>query len=131
MAKVVGCKVWYADPANGVRRFALKGRDIEGSHAALAAQWAQLPASGVQVVMLYYDEFSPTPSYERYRRIMQGNDRYWLAPGLNDAIYGQGNESADALAAKYPGVLVKEGAWIDDDTYKSIVDEAMADMDAP
>lgn len=113
--RVAAWKVWYADGSRHV------GTTPEA--------WAELPADGVLVVMLYYDEHAETPPHVRLRRIMQGNDSYWLQPGEPDHIYGQSNDPPGAIRERYPGAMVKLGRWADDGTYKEVEQAAMADRE--
>lgn len=90
------------------------------------ADWRDLPDDGVLVVMLYYDKFC-TQGQTRYRRILQGNDWYFIAPGVLDQVYGHGNESPDEIARRYPGAVVKRGQWTDDTHYQQVVAIALDD----
>lgn len=112
---VIGWKVWFAD-----------GRVAAG---ATPEEWAALPEDGVLIVMLYYDEFTEADPELRYRRILQGNDSYWLSRGEADHIYGQSDEAAAAICERYPGAVVKRGKWTDDESYRLAAEAAMTDHD--
>lgn len=117
---VIGWKAWYADGSVYV------GKSRE--------DWAALPDDGVLVVMLYHDELVESyarPEFEgqRSRRIMSGNDCYWISDGPADHIYGQADASPEQVRERYPGALVKTGRFTDDDTFKRVQEEAMADHD--
>ena len=72
MAKVVGFKCWFADGSKvSVRTQGRNRQQVEGDLAALAA-------TGLQIIMLYYGEFS-VDGKTRYRRILMGNDIYYIA----------------------------------------------------
>ncbi len=127
---VLGWKVWTADAEHGIRRFSGKGlAKGRTAFADLAAAWERLPDS-IQVVMLYEDELA-TDGKTRYRRIMKGHDRYWVAPGVADAIYATSDDEASLITRNYPGAVIKEGRWIDTETYLALLNEAMADMEVP
>jgi hypothetical protein len=114
--KVIGWKAWYADGS----KYVGTTRD----------DWVALPPVGVLVVMLYYDDHTVSDPTLRYRRVMMGNDRYWLASGGPvDLIYAQGNESSNEILTNYPDALVKEGRWTDDHTFKAADADAMQDHD--
>lgn len=111
---VVGWKVWLRDGS------------VRGGRTP--ADWAALPDDGILCVLLYYNRFS-TDGQTRYRRVIQ-DDYYWMAPGTLDHIYGQHSEKGHDLAdlhRRYPGVVVKRGAWTDDAHFKVLIDEALND----
>ena len=125
MAKVVGFKCWFADGSKvSVRTQGRSRQQVEGDLAALAA-------TGLQIIMLYYDEFS-VDGKTRYRRILQGNDIYYIAwdstvpPQFRDWLFGQTNNAADL--AQYPGAKSMTGQTVSDDFYKFVTTQAMADM---
>jgi len=117
MAKVLAWKVWYADGSKHI------GKTRE--------EWEILPDDGILVIILYYDEFA-TDGITRYRRVLQGSDFYWLSSGERDHIYGQTSniqETSEWIEQRYPDALVKAGRWVDDDTFKQIIEEVMADYE--
>ena len=124
MAKVVGFKCWFADGTKiSVRT---QGRNRQQVGVDLVG----LPATGLQIIMLYYDEFS-VDGKTRYRRILQGNDIYYIAfddtvpPQFRDWLFGQTNNPADL--AQYPGAKAMTGQTVSDDFYKLITEQAMVD----
>ena len=125
MAKVVGFKAYFADGSKVSIR--TQGRNQQQVGVDLTA----LPATGLQVIMLYYDEFS-VDGKTRYRRILQGNDIYYIAwdgtvpPQFRDWLFGQTNNAADL--AQYPGAKSMTGLTVSDDFYKFVTNQAMADM---
>ena len=125
MAKVVGFKCWFADGTKVAIR--VQGRSRPQVEVDLLA----LPATGLQVIMLYYDEFS-VDGKTRYRRILQGNDIYYIAwddtvpPQFRDWLFGQTNNAADL--AQYPGAKSMTGQTVSDDFYKFVTEQAMVDM---
>ena len=125
MAKVVGFKCWFADGSKIAIR--TQGRNQQQVGVDLAA----LPATGLQIIMLYYDEFS-VDGKTRYRRILQGNDIYYIVwdstvpPQFRDWLFGQTNNTADL--AQYPGAKAMTGQTVSDDAYKFYTEQAMSDM---
>ena len=109
---VVGWKVWYADGSKYV------GKTLQ--------EWQKTPDDGVILVMLYYNRHS-VDGGTRYRRICQGDDYYWQAPGKLDVIYGHGSDAPELVQKRYPGASVKRGSWTDDAHYRLLVDGAMSD----
>lgn len=118
----VAWRAWYADVTNGVRRFS--GR-VDKPIDEVLADIRALPASGIQVVMLYYEQLASTG--EPYRRIIAGNDFYYVAPGLAEPIFGQTNREDDVPA----GAVVLRGKSIDDATFADLQDEAMSNYEVP
>jgi len=125
MAKVVGFKCWFADGRKVSIR--TQGRNQQQVGTDLAA----LAETGLQIIMLYYDEFS-IDGKTRYRRMIQGNDIYYIAwddtvpPQFRDWLFGQTNNAADPN--QYPGAKVITGRTVSDDFYKFVTTLAMADM---
>ena len=125
MAKVVGFKCWFADGSRVAIR--TQGRNQQQVGVSLAA----LPTTGLQIIMLYYDEFS-VDGKTRYRRILQGNDIYYILwdtappPQFRDWLFGQTNNVADLT--QYPGAKAMTGQTVSDDFYKFVTAQAMADM---
>lgn len=115
--QVVGWKVWVVTPQSEVKT--LTGRTL--------AACRSVPDDGVLVWMLYYDRFN-TSGDVRYRRIEQGSDTYFCAPGMSDVLYGHSDDKPDTVKARYPGAVVKLGKWADDATYRRVVNEAMDDF---
>lgn len=115
--KVIGWKAWFAD---GSLHVGTTRRD-----------WEALPEDGLLIVMLYYDEFTQGIPDQRYRRIVQGSDLYFVTDGPADLIFGQATdpETSASILARYPGASVKRGRWTDDHTHAQIAAEAMADHD--
>lgn len=124
-ARVVGFKVWWADGTRSVIRLSGRSRIQVGNDVTA------LPATGLQVVILYYDEFS-VDGLTRYRRILQGNDYYYVfyddtpPPQLRDWAFGQTNNVADTLT--HVGSKVMTGSQVSDLAYKTWVDAAMGDF---
>lgn len=102
MFKVIGWRVWY----EGV------------VHDSRATRWEDLPADGVQVVMLYHEGGT--------RRVMQGNDFYWRWRSDFGMVYAHGDERPEE--ARYPGASVLRGKWTSDENLKRIEGEAMASV---
>ena len=125
MAKVVGFKCWFADGSKVAVR--TQGRNQQQVGVDLAA----LPSTGLQIIILYYDEFS-VDGKTRYRRILQGNNIYYIAwdstvpPQFRDWLFGQTDSAADL--AQYPGAKIMTGQTVSDDFYKFVSEVAMADM---
>ena len=125
MAKVVGFKCWFADGSKAAIR--TQGR----TRPQVGADLEALVDAGLLILMLYYDEFS-VDGKTRYRRILQGNDFYYIAwdelapPQFRDWLFGQTNNAADL--AQYPGARALAGRTTNDDFYKVVTAQAMADM---
>lgn len=121
----MGFKCWFADGSKVAVR--TQGRNRQQVETDLAV----LAATGLQVIILYYDEFS-VDGKTRYRRILQGNDIYYIAwdstvpPQFRDWLFGQTNNVADL--ANYPGAKAITGLTVSDDFYKFVTGLAMADM---
>ena len=125
MARIAGIKIWWADGSKSVIR--MDGRNQQQVGQDLAA----LPSSGFEIGMIYYQEFS-VDGKTRYRRILQGNDIYYIAwdstvpPQFRDWLFGQTNNATDL--AQYPGAKAMNGQTVSDDFYKFVTTQAMADM---
>jgi hypothetical protein len=102
---IVGWRAWYADWS---------------VYDSKKMDWADLPDSGVVIVMLYYAERSS--SGKRYRDVLSGADWYFRAGtayGTNHDSHidpGQWVDPAPVLA-KHPNAELKRGEWVDDVTY--------------
>lgn len=147
---MVGFKLWYADGAKlGVR---IHGK----TRAEVEADIRQLPTSGLQCMMVYYDEFSTVtcpkghavpfqPSRTcpicravivdvaiRYRRSVSGNDHYFIKydetppTHLRDWLVGQSDKDADV--ARYPDAYHIAGGFVADTAFKVYSEQAMGDM---
>ena len=125
MAKVVGFKLWFADGSKVAIR--TQGRNQQ----QIGVDLDSLPSTGLLVVMLYYDEFS-VDGKTRYRRILQGNDIYYITfdstapPQFRDWLFGQTNTASDL--DRYPGAKSIVGQTTNDDFYKVVTTQAMGDM---
>lgn len=113
----IGWRAWYAG-----------GQIFDSANTT----WEALPGTGLQVVMVYFDEKADetTP----YRRIMHGDDFYYrLAPGAQDrdgSGFDQTNDIAKATRDRQPGTL-KRGSLISDVEYNQITNAALLDMRIP
>lgn len=105
-----GWRAWYAD---GSVRDSTQGA------------WNALPASGLQVVMLY-DVRDAEPGLP-YRRVMMGDDFYYAAVGggRDASGFDQTSDPAKASRERLPGSL-KQGSQIPDGDFQRIVDDAVA-----
>lgn len=101
---VSGWAAWYAD-----------GSVYNGD---VNTDWSKLPATGIQVVMVYYADGT--------RRIMQGFDYLFYAPTAQGPIYGGNNTDPASIIAVYPGAQVITGTWVNDAFYSMISNQAMA-----
>jgi len=112
----IGIKVWTWDAANGVRRWSSRvGGGL--TQAEIVAQVATWPSSGYQVGMLYYDKFS-VDGLARYRRVLMGNDLYYVKPGILEPIFGQ---TDDPLNPELVGAVKFTGTLAPQDVYDAIV----------
>lgn len=109
--RVIRWKIWYDDGS------VVLGKTID--------DWTAAPDDGVQIVMLYYDKMA-TDGVTRYRRVVQGEDYYWMAPSPNDFIYGSGRVDP---GPRYPSAVVKLGKWTDDGSFSAMNAAAMADIE--
>ena len=146
---IIGFKIWYADGSKLVIGIPKVAPD-----AQLAVD--ALPTTGVQCIVVYFDEFSTVtcpnrhnqpfqPSQicvvcgtaivglaTRYRRMVQGNDFYFAVydtvppPELRDWLIGQTNVADDL--AKYSGAKTFTGSFVNDTAYKAFTTAAMTDM---
>lgn len=78
----------------------------------------ELPQTGLQVWMLYFTDGT--------RRILEGNDRFfWLDNLSADGIFGQTDDPASEVLARYPGAYIIEGELLPDDAYREIRTRAL------
>lgn len=149
--RLIGLKVWYGDGSHVAVPLAGRKKETETTLAAL-------PSTGVQVVMLYYDQFSTVtcrycvtnqPFDEkrapvcancgeetgdvamRYRRVLQANDHYWV--GWDSAPAPERQDWVIGQTDREQDVADfalahLKGGWTSDLNYQLIVEEAMADM---
>lgn len=97
--KVIGWRAWY-----------------EGSvFDSRTTQWEDLPADGVQYVVLYHEDGT--------RRVMSGNDYYWRWRSDFGMVYAHGDERPSE--ERYPDATVLRGKWTSDENLKRIEAEAM------
>ncbi len=110
--KVIGWKAWYTDGS------------VYDSKQTI---WQDLPDDGAVSVVLYFDEVDH--SGKPIRRTLEGSDYYFMAPGLNDNIYGESfaqvrYDVVKDIARRHPGASIKRGKWTDDETMRRISKEA-------
>lgn len=86
--------------------------------------WEDLPGDGVLSIVLYFDEAAP--SRDPLRRIMEGSDYYFRAPGESGPIFGHSDETPESIRRRYPGASIKRGQWTDDETMHRITQQARA-----
>ena len=98
---VAGWRVFYPDETYA-------GDDIE---------WRDLPDEGVQVIVLYYEEFATEGV--RYRKLLDGDDFYYHVPGTD--VFGSTNDR-DEIPDE---ALVKAGLELPDEDFHTIKDRAV------
>ena len=103
---VAGWRVFYSDE----------------TYAADETEWRDLPDEGVQVVVLYYEEFAAVGV--RYRKLLDGHDFYYHVPGTN--VFGSTNDR-DEIPDE---ALAKAGLELPDEVFHTIKGRA-ADSSAP
>ena len=80
--------------------------------------WSDMPEDGVLVRMLYYADGT--------RQIQHGLDHYYESlHHSGETIRGAGMDK-DKIAERYPGAIIKQGAWSPDQYYRTILEEAMS-----
>lgn len=89
---VQGWRAWYVG-----------GQVYEGT---TFAQWHDLPADGVLVVMLYYDR--DAAQGRPLRLSLSGDDYYWQTPA---AVFGSSKDAQEQIKLRYPGASLKRGKW--------------------
>lgn len=103
MSYVRGWRAWYADGSE----FSSETHNI-----------LQLPTTGLQIIMLYFRDGT--------RRIIESSDRvFWQDNGSDDGIFGQTDDPASDITARYPGAHIIEGSQIDDTSFRSFEAAAM------
>ena len=122
--KTVGWKIRTWDATNGVRLFSGK---VGSSQQKVINDIKGVPPSGFQVGMLYYDTFS-IDGRTRYRRVLMGNDLYYVKAGILEPIFGQTDDPANP---ELTGSVTLTGTFAPPDIYDAIVAEAMSDEVAP
>lgn len=82
-------------------------------YSSIDTKPTSLPTIGIQIVMLYFTDGT--------RRIIESNDRvFWFDNGSDDGVWGQTDEPALDIAARYPGAHIMEGSLLSDSTFRSI-----------
>lgn len=81
------------------------------------SEWAGLPDEGVQVITLYFDEYTAGGEVQ-YRKLLDGDDLYWHVPDSNE--FGSTNDPEEVP----DGALVKRGLEIEDEAFREIKDRA-------
>ena len=107
--KLIGFKVWLQD----------------GS-IAKADDFSDLPATGIVVLMGYYDQFYDVPNNYYYRKVVDGCDWYYFSA---DDIHGiRSSAKAGEWQPKPQGIhdhtLIKKGVGISDEKFLAIAAEA-------
>ena len=97
-------------------------------------KWSTLPASGLQIVMLFFDTFDEL-SEVRHRRIIQGSTYVYQATDLKSVEDGTGFIGTEDLAeaqkfARDPATI-KTGTWVDARDFLAFEDTALIKLEAP
>lgn len=88
-------------------------------YASNEIEWSDLPNEGVQVIVLFYDEWT-ADGQVRYRKLLDGDDYYWHVPGTDE--FG-----SDMDPAEIPdNAIVKEGLEIPDERFDARKEQAVA-----
>lgn len=87
--KVIGWKAWYRQPGGAIE-----------TYCSRSTTWADLPESGAQVFVIYFDE-NYAPGKPR-RDFMYGQDCYYIDGDPNEqASYKQTNKPLSTASVKY------------------------------
>lgn len=97
--RVIAWKVWYYGGA---------------AFCSDSVTWAELPDDGVLGIVTVFDERNPHNG-ERFRRVIDGRDWYWKAPGPEgEPIFGFSDDDPTEILDRYPGASLKRGKWTSD-----------------
>lgn len=89
--------------------------EVYDSHTA---DWAGLPDEGVQIITLYFDDYTADGAVQ-YRKLLDGDDLYYHVPGTDE--FGNTNDPDDIPGA----ALVKQGLEIGDRDFRNIKEQAV------
>lgn len=108
--KVIGWRGWYADGSK---------------YDSGTTKWRDLPADGVLVIMLYFDN--------KTRRIMDGSSWYFRAKHKSgEFIYGENDDSPEENRKRYgKSISLKRGQWTIEKFMEDCQKEAMAAKECP
>ena len=107
---VIAWRAWYAGGA---------------SYCSSGTSWDELPDDGVLGVVTIFSKRAPNGA--RLKRMIDGRDWYWRAPGLDgEPIYGFSDDDPDEIRDRYPGAELKRGKWTSDPEMSRV----MAEMNA-
>ena len=103
---VLAWKAWY----RGGQAYCSPGQAFE-----------DLPDDGVLGIVILFDEFAPAGG-PRLRRIVSGSDLYWSCDLAGHWTICQGSHEDQPLK-RYPGAVIKHGAWTSDEEMQRVNDE--------
>lgn len=113
---IVGWRLWTA-----IDVFDSKGIP-EGDWLAY---WVSLPATDIQVVVLY--ENWRTKGGVQYRQMQMGNDFFFMSPTEFGPVF-HSSDNKD-IAEKYPGAVIKTGSLLPEAEFNIIRDIAIASVE--
>lgn len=87
------------------------------SYCSSGTLWSELPDDGALGFVILFDVLSPDG--ERYRRFVSGSDLYWMVELEEQQTLCQGMHG-DRPAERYPGAVIKRGAWTSDDEMQRV-----------
>ena len=122
MTEAVGFRAFYTNnpAAPGFRSIA--------SSTASAADFAALPADGVEGLVLYLDRARPDGKAER--QILSGKKFYFRWDGPDGPVFDLDEDRAE-IEARYPGAIIKQGRSITLAVLEEIEREMIAAVDCP
>jgi hypothetical protein len=100
--QVIAWKAWYR---GGV------------AYCSTGKTWAELPDDGLLGIVVLFDDLSP--SGERLHRFISGSDLYWMVELEGRITICQGQHE-DRPEKRYPGAVIKRGAWTSDEEMQRV-----------
>lgn len=88
-------------------------------HASAVSEWGDLPDEGVQVIVLYFDEYTADGAVQ-YRKLLDGDDLYWHVPDTDE--FGSTNDPTEIPN----NALVKRGLEVEDGAFEDIKERAFS-----
>ena len=87
------------------------------TYASNETEWRDLPDEGVQVIVLYYQEYAAEGV--RYRKLLDGHDYYWHVPGTD--TFDETNDR-DEIPDE---AIVKAGLELPDEDFHTVKGRAV------
>lgn len=92
--------------------------------------WAALPATGLIIIMLYFDEVDKD-SGVRYRRILEGSDWYFQTQRPETSPDRSGYDQSDGATPRVDSRDPKMGKLVTDEQFAAIEARALGDLKEP